>query len=56
MVSICNTHVSFVHVLILRRIDDGQESLIKAFESAKGRDKDRCAVTKDLSIKSVGFL
>ncbi|KAH7920659.1 ribonuclease HII [Leucogyrophana mollusca] len=35
-------------------IDEGQESLVKAFESAKGRDKDRCAVTKDLGIQSVG--
>ena len=38
------------------RIDEGQESLVKAFESASGREKDRCAVTRDLSIKSVGAL
>ncbi|KAI9060644.1 hypothetical protein FKP32DRAFT_1632731 [Trametes sanguinea] len=37
-------------------IDDGQASLIKAFESGTGRDKDRCAVAKDLSLKSVGTL
>ncbi|KAI0359871.1 ribonuclease H2 subunit A [Trametes cingulata] len=37
-------------------IDDGQASLIKAFESATGRDKDRCAVTKDLGLRSVGML
>lgn len=49
-------HMTFVRMLNLHRIDDGQESLVKAFESAKGRDKDRCTVTKDLSIKSVGFL
>lgn len=36
------------------RIDEGQESLIKAFESATGRDKNRCIVAKDLSIRSVG--
>ncbi|KAF8972134.1 ribonuclease H-like domain-containing protein [Flammula alnicola] len=36
--------------------DDGQASLIKAFEGGKGLDKDRCAVTKDLHIKSVGML
>jgi hypothetical protein len=36
------------------RIDEGQESLIKAFESATGRDKNRCVVAKDLSIRSVG--
>ncbi|KAF8149954.1 ribonuclease H-like domain-containing protein [Crassisporium funariophilum] len=33
--------------------DEGQASLIKAFESGKGLDKDRCAVTKDLHIRSV---
>ena len=38
------------------RIDEGQESLIKAFEGATGRDKDRCVVAKDLSIRSVGAL
>ncbi|KAF7312264.1 Ribonuclease [Mycena indigotica] len=37
-------------------IDDGQESLISAFESAKGREKDRCAVAKDLALKSVATL
>ncbi|KAJ7126988.1 ribonuclease H-like domain-containing protein [Mycena epipterygia] len=37
-------------------IDDGQASLIQAFENAKGREKDRCAVTKDLGLKSVGML
>ncbi|KAF7327860.1 Ribonuclease [Mycena kentingensis (nom. inval.)] len=37
-------------------IDDGQASLIQAFESAKGREKDRCAITKDLGIKSVAML
>ncbi|KAG6842299.1 hypothetical protein C0991_010587 [Blastosporella zonata] len=36
--------------------DEGQASLIAAFESGKGRDKDRCAVTKDLKIVSVGAL
>jgi len=38
------------------RTDEGQASLVKAFESAKGLDKDRCAVTKDLHIKSLGAL
>lgn len=37
------------------RTDEGQASLIKAFEGAKGLDKDRCAVTKDLHIKSVNI-
>ncbi|KAJ7494740.1 ribonuclease H2 subunit A [Mycena galericulata] len=37
-------------------IDDGQASLIQAFESAKGREKDRSVVTKDLGLKSVGML
>ena len=38
------------------RTDEGQTSLIKAFESGKGLDKDRNAVTKDLHIKSVNNL
>ncbi|KAJ7593126.1 ribonuclease H-like domain-containing protein [Mycena floridula] len=37
-------------------IDEGQASLIKAFESAKGLEKDRCIVTKELSLKSVATL
>ncbi|KAJ7274436.1 ribonuclease H-like domain-containing protein [Mycena haematopus] len=37
-------------------IDEGQTALIQAFESARGREKDRSAVTKDLSLKSVGML
>jgi len=37
-------------------IDEGQASLVKAFETGKGLDKDRCAVTKDLKITSVAML
>ncbi|KAG1886999.1 ribonuclease H-like domain-containing protein [Suillus subluteus] len=37
-------------------IDEGQESLMKAFEGGKGREKDRCIVTKDLGIQSIGTL
>ncbi|KAI0833470.1 ribonuclease H2 subunit A [Trametes gibbosa] len=37
-------------------IDDGQASLMNAFQSAKGPDKDRCAVTKDLGLRSVTML
>ncbi|KAK0446327.1 ribonuclease H-like domain-containing protein [Armillaria borealis] len=37
-------------------IDEGQESLIKSFQSAQGLDKDRCTVAKDLSIKSIAAL
>lgn len=37
-------------------IDDGQASLVKAFESGTGLDKGRCAVTKDLCIKSIAML
>ncbi|KAI0303745.1 ribonuclease H2 subunit A [Multifurca ochricompacta] len=37
-------------------IDDGQASLVKAFENSAGHDKDRCAVTKDLFLSSVGTL
>ncbi|KAG6817335.1 hypothetical protein H0H87_009933 [Tephrocybe sp. NHM501043] len=36
--------------------DEGQASLITAFESGKGREKDRCAVAKDLKLVSVGTL
>lgn len=36
--------------------DDGQASLVKAFETAKGRDKGRCVLTRELGIKSVGYL
>ena len=38
------------------RIDDGEATLQHAFISATGRDKDRCAVTKDLSLSSVSAL
>ena len=38
------------------RTDEGQASLIKAFETGRGLDKDRSAVTKDLHIKSVNVL
>ncbi|RPD74786.1 ribonuclease H2 subunit A [Lentinus tigrinus ALCF2SS1-7] len=37
-------------------IDDGQATMIHAFASATGRDKDRCMVTKDLHLTSVGTL
>ncbi|KAG2110837.1 ribonuclease H-like domain-containing protein [Suillus discolor] len=37
-------------------IDEGQESLMKAFEGGKGREKDRCIVAKDLGIQSIGML
>ncbi|KAI8980188.1 ribonuclease H-like domain-containing protein [Trametes punicea] len=37
-------------------IDDGQASLMKAFESGTGLDKNRCAVAKDLGLRSVGML
>ncbi|KAJ3936320.1 MAG: ribonuclease H-like domain-containing protein [Lentinula lateritia] len=37
-------------------IDEGQESLIKAFESAQGLDKDRCGLTRELGIRSITTL
>lgn len=37
-------------------IDEGQAALIKAFESAQGREKDRNSVARDLSLRSVGTL
>jgi len=38
------------------RTDEGQTSLIKAFETSKGLDKDRCLVAKDLQLSSVNTL
>ena len=40
----------------MARIDEGQTSLVKAFEKGKEREKDLCAITKDLNIRSVGSL
>ncbi|KAE9400242.1 ribonuclease HII, partial [Gymnopus androsaceus JB14] len=37
-------------------IDEGQASLIKAFESAQGLDKDRCGLTRELGIRSIAAL
>ncbi|KAM5535946.1 hypothetical protein V8D89_010386 [Ganoderma adspersum] len=37
-------------------VDDGQASLMQAFTTATGRDKDRCAVTKDLHLTSISTL
>ncbi|KAF5326719.1 hypothetical protein D9619_004061 [Psilocybe cf. subviscida] len=36
--------------------DEGQASLVKAFEGGKGLEKDRCTVTRDLHLKSVDIL
>lgn len=41
---------------IIGRVDEGQAHLIQAFESGTGRDKNRCAIARDLGIKSVGSL
>jgi hypothetical protein len=38
------------------RIDQGQKTLMKAFESVAGIDKGRCFVTKELEISSVSSL
>ncbi|KAF5377359.1 hypothetical protein D9757_007988 [Collybiopsis confluens] len=37
-------------------IDDGQASLIKAFESAQGLDKGRCGLARELGIRSIAAL
>ncbi|KAI0734131.1 ribonuclease H2 subunit A [Fomitopsis betulina] len=37
-------------------VDEGQASLVKAFESGTGLDKGRCLVAKDLCLKSVASL
>ncbi|THH06425.1 hypothetical protein EW145_g4096 [Phellinidium pouzarii] len=34
-------------------IDEGQASLVKAFETSKGKDKGRCILAKELSMKNV---
>ncbi|KAL0061918.1 hypothetical protein AAF712_011202 [Marasmius tenuissimus] len=36
------------------RMDEGQASLQKAFQSGQGLDKDRCLLTKELGIRSIG--
>ncbi|KAI0030133.1 ribonuclease HII [Vararia minispora EC-137] len=36
-----------------RRIDDGQASLVKSFESGSGADKDRCLVARDLGLSTI---
>ncbi|KAF5359545.1 hypothetical protein D9756_003404 [Leucocoprinus leucothites] len=36
--------------------DEGQASLVKAFETGKGLDKDRCLVSKDLQLSSLSTL
>ncbi|CCM01387.1 uncharacterized protein FIBRA_03438 [Fibroporia radiculosa] len=41
---------------VVQWTDDGQASLIQAFESATGLDKGRCKITKDLCISSVATL
>ena len=48
--------VKFACFISYCRTDEGQASLKKAFETGQGRDKDRCSVTKELQITSVGFL
>ena len=53
---IANYFFSFLTLIAYCRTDEGQASLIKAFETGKGLDKDRSAVTKDLNIKSVNIL
>ncbi|KAG6873939.1 hypothetical protein C0995_008978 [Termitomyces sp. Mi166 len=44
------------HAHAVKWTDEGQATLIAAFESGKGREKDRCAVTKDLKLVSVGTI
>ncbi|KDQ15915.1 hypothetical protein BOTBODRAFT_144929 [Botryobasidium botryosum FD-172 SS1] len=36
------------------RTDENQKALTKAFESAQGRDKDRCTLARDIALRSVG--
>ncbi|KAF8071951.1 ribonuclease H-like domain-containing protein [Lyophyllum atratum] len=44
------------HAHAVKWTDEGQASLIKAFETGKGLDKDRCAVARDLKMVSVATL
>ncbi|KAF8841232.1 ribonuclease HII [Paxillus ammoniavirescens] len=37
-------------------VDEGQDSLVMAFSSSKGRDKDRNLVARDLCLRSIGTL
>ena len=48
--------IVMLNLILVCRIDEGQASLVQAFTSATGRDKDRCAVTKDLSLTSISML
>lgn len=40
--------------VVLFRVDEGQTSLIKAFEASAPRDKGRNAMAKELALHSVG--
>jgi len=40
----------------MNRIDEGQTSLVKAFEGSKGHDKGRCSLAKDVALRSVNSL
>ncbi|KAG6885671.1 hypothetical protein C0993_011435 [Termitomyces sp. T159_Od127] len=44
------------HAHAVKWTDEGQASLIAAFDSGKGREKDRCAVAKDLKLISLSSL
>lgn len=48
--------VTFSPFIFSTRTDEGQASLIKAFEGGKGLDKDRSVVTKDLHLRSINIL
>lgn len=48
--------INEVELIFFSRTDEGQASLVKAFESSKGRDKGRNVLARELSLKSVGDL
>ncbi|TRM64690.1 ribonuclease H-like domain-containing protein [Schizophyllum amplum] len=44
------------HAHAVKWTDEGDAALTAAFNSVAGRDKDRCAVTRELGVRSVGAL
>ncbi|KZO90708.1 ribonuclease H-like protein [Calocera viscosa TUFC12733] len=42
------------HAHAVKWIDDNQASVVKSFASATGRDRARCALARDLGLRSVG--
>lgn len=52
----CNVTIQSSQLTCRHRIDEGQKTLIKSFESVSGIDKGRSMVTKELGLSSVSTL